>query len=284
MLGILGALLAAVCYGVGSVLQALAASRTRSGPGLDPRLLLRVMSQVPFIAGLALDAAGFGLSLVALRQLPLFVVQAIIAGNLAVTAVVATRVLQVRLSQREWAAVATVTVGLMLLVLCAGKEAPVRTSAGLHVALLGTALALLAGAGLAARFRGEYGSAALGLIAGLAFGLVGVSVRVMTDLHPGHLLRDPAAYALLLAGVLAFMCYAAALQRGRVTTALGPLVMAETVAPALIGVVALGDATRPGYTAVGVAGFVLAVAGALALTRFGSLEDRRTGALAPPSS
>ncbi|MDQ6873770.1 MAG: hypothetical protein M3042_01720 [Actinomycetota bacterium] len=279
MLGIIGALLAAVCYGVATVLQALAASRTARSEGIDPRLLLRVLRQWPFLAGLALDALGFVLSLLALRHLALFVVEAILAGNLAVTAVVAARVLRMRLSWREWAAVGAVSLGLLLLVLSAGTESPVHAGRAFHTTVLVATIALLGIGLIGGRLSGEYSSALLGAVAGLAFGVTGVVVRILTDLHPARLLRDPAAYALLLAAAIGFLCYVTALQRGRVTSATGPLVVAETVAPALVGVLALGDTTRHGYVWVGVAGFLVAVAGALALAHFGSL-DRPTPAAA----
>jgi uncharacterized membrane protein YdcZ (DUF606 family) len=63
--------------------------------------------------------------------------------------------------------------------------------------------------------------------------------------------------------------FTTALQRGSVTTTTAAVVVAETLMPALIGVFLLGDGTRQGFTWVAVAGFVLAVAGALALARFG---------------
>jgi drug/metabolite transporter (DMT)-like permease len=277
VLGIAGALLAAICYGTATVLQAVAAANAPRADGLDPRLLLRVLRQLPFVVGVLLDGAGFLLSLAALRQLPLFVVEAIIAGNLAVAALVAARVLHLRLLAREWAAVGAVCAGLVLLVLSAGEQAPVHVGRGFETGLLVTTLILAATAGAAGRVPGGYGSAALGFVAGLGYGVVGVAVRVLTDLSPGQLVRNPAAYALPLAAGLAFLAYLTALQRGRVTTATGPLVVAETVAPALVGVVALGDAARPGYALVGLAGFVLAGAGAVALARFGSLQPVDAG-------
>ena len=87
LLGLLGAVGAALCYGVGSVLQALAARRTTSAEGLDPRLLLRLARSWQYVVGLALDGVAFLLSIVALRSLPLFTVQSIVASFLAVTAV-----------------------------------------------------------------------------------------------------------------------------------------------------------------------------------------------------
>jgi hypothetical protein len=47
------------------------------------------------------------------------------------------------------------------------------------------------------------------------------------------------------------------------------MVTGETVMPALVGVLLLGDQTRPGFSAVAVTGFVVAVLAALILARFG---------------
>jgi hypothetical protein len=47
------------------------------------------------------------------------------------------------------------------------------------------------------------------------------------------------------------------------------MVVGETVGPALVGVVWLGDQTRPGLSWMVVTGFAIAVAATLALSRFG---------------
>ena len=87
VLGLLGAFGAAICYGVASILQALAARRSAAVEGLDPRLLLRLLHSWQYLVGLALDGLAFLLSIAALRSLPLFAVQAIVASFLAITAV-----------------------------------------------------------------------------------------------------------------------------------------------------------------------------------------------------
>jgi hypothetical protein len=50
-------------------------------------------------------------------------------------------------------------------------------------------------------------------------------------------------------------------------------VIGETVGPALVGVVWLGDRTRPGLGWMVEAGFVVAVFAALALSRFGEAPE-----------
>ena len=75
------------------------------------------------------------------------------------------------------------------------------------------------------------------------------------------------------AGVLAMLTYSIALQRGTVTQATAPLVVGETVAPALVGLLLLGDHSRPGWGWVAVVGFTLAVGGAVSLAQHGELTD-----------
>jgi hypothetical protein len=266
---LLGAIAAAICFGVATVMQAVAARSTPASDHVDPRLLIRLLSQVPFIIGVVLDLAGFIAELAALRSLPLFVVQAVVAANLAVTAVVGAKVLHLSISGREWGAVFAVCAGLALLGLAAGHENPSKTSVGFRVGLL-VCVGLVGIAGvIAGRLPGRWRSAALGVVAGLGFGLVAIGARVVVSLAPLELLRDPATYVVAGGGLIAFLFYATALQRGSVTTTTAGLVIAETVVPAVVGVAELGDHTRHGFTSVAVVGFVVAVAGALALSRFG---------------
>src|SRR3954447_3424518 len=84
--GLVGAFAAAVAYGAATVLQAVGARRAGPAAGPDAHLMLRLLRSLPSLAGLGLDVVGFGLSLAALRSQPLFVVQAIVASSLAVTA------------------------------------------------------------------------------------------------------------------------------------------------------------------------------------------------------
>lgn len=267
--GLVAAITAAICYGVASVLQAIGAKAAATTEGVDPRLLIRVARQGPFAAGLALDLAGFVAQLWALRILPLFVVQAAIASSLAVTAIVAVPLLHARLASREWLAVVGVCAGLALLGVSAASESARSPGPvfgfGLLVAVAVLAL-LSAGVG---RWRGPNAAAALGGVAGLGFAVVALAARSLTDLAPGHLVRSPALYALAGGGLVGFLCYAAGLQRGAVTTVTAALVVAETAVPAIVGVLLLGDRARPGYGWAAVLGFALAVVAALELARFG---------------
>ncbi|MFE3143750.1 hypothetical protein [Streptomyces scopuliridis] len=261
------ALGSAVCFGTASVFQAVAARAAEpgTGSGVDPALLLRALRQWRYMAGLALDGLGFVLQIVALRALPIYAVGAALAASLAVTAVVAGRVLNVRLSSTEWAAVAVVCGGLAMLGLAAGAEGGRTGSTALRWSLLAAALAVLVAGTVAGRLPDRPRALVLGLGAGCGFGVVEVSVRLIDSPD----LANPALYALLVAGGAAFLLLTSAFQRGSVTTATAGMVLGETIGPALVGVVWLGDRTRDGLEWLAIAGFAVAVAGALALARFG---------------
>ena len=276
--GLAGALFSAVCCGVASVLQAVAVRATSDvGPGFDPRFLLRLLGQWRYLGGLGLNLVGLLAQVSALRSLPLFVAQATQSAAIPVTAVVAVWWFGLRLRRVEWTAVVLVCVGLSLLGVASLGAGSGRPGMGFHAALLvGTGVLTVLGVA-ADRLPGRSRSAVLGLISGLGFGAVGIAIRVI----PGFagLAGDPAAYAIVVAGVSATWCYAAALQRGDVIAPTAMMLIGSTVPPALIGELMLGDHARPGWAPVAVIGFVIAVASALTLARFGQIEFT-----APPPS
>jgi drug/metabolite transporter (DMT)-like permease len=247
------AILSAVAYGVATALQARGA-RTR-------RL-------APFAAGVALDLAGFAAQLVALRDLPLFVVQAAQAGNLAVTALACIPILGIRLGRRHWAAVVAVCAGLALLGASSGSEGTDGAGRNTRLALLAAALVLGATALVATRLN----PIVQGVVAGLGFGLTALAIRAMPALTLTAVIRDPAAYAAAVAGACAFLSFAAGLQRGAVTTVSALVILGETTLPAVAGILLWHDRTRPGWIPAALLGFVLAVAGALMLARFAEPE------------
>jgi len=285
LLSLAAAILAALCYGFACVMQSMAAqaaSRRSAGSAggstalgrVDPGLVLRMLHQWRFIVSLALDLVGFVFQLIALRRLPLFAVQAIIAANLAVTAVVAAWLIHLELSWREWLAVAGVVVGVGLLGSSAGQHVVTGVSGEFKLALI-LAVAGIALIGVvASRLPLPARTPVLGAVAGLGYGVLAVAARVLPGFEPHQLIRDPAAYALAAAGVVSFMLYATALEDGSVTVATAAVVLAETVPPAVVGIMFLGDHTKPGLGGVAVLGFSLAVVCAVALARFGETDEQ----------
>ncbi|MGW8330768.1 hypothetical protein ACWGLE_23085 [Streptomyces sp. NPDC055897] len=285
LLGLLTAIAASVCYGTGSVLQAVgsrkaarldaaAGDRTQhGGPSLSSTAKAAMTWE--FIVGTILDFVGFGLGALAARLLPLFLSQTVISANLVITAVLSVKLLGIRLSRAEWTSIGVVCSALVLLASAAGHEGSGHTDVATHWWLLAIALLLMAGGTVAVRLLGSRAAILAGLLSGLGFGALGVGVRVLNGVDPfdaGALLTDPALYAILVAGIGGMYLHTVALQIGSVNGATAALVVGETVLPGAIGVLWLGDASRTGLAWMAVLGFVLAVGGAVAVAWFGTAE------------
>jgi drug/metabolite transporter (DMT)-like permease len=277
--GLIGAFAAAIAYGAATVLQARGVRAGGGGDDLDARLVSRLVRSTQYVAGLLLDALGFALSFAALRTLPLFTVQAIVASSLAVTALLAVTVLGAHLLLREWLALLAVTAGLTLLAVSAQPDRPHRFDTADRWLLVVSVLVVGGAAFIAGRRRhGENTSDAwaLGALAGLMYGAGGIGARMLrTPHHPWEIVEDPALYAMVAAGLLGLLLYALALQRGSVTVATSAVVVAETVIPAAVGLVLLGDRPAHGDYPVSAVGFALAVAGAVVLARHGQAPEHK---------
>ncbi|MFZ0906456.1 MAG: hypothetical protein WAN71_21805, partial [Mycobacterium sp.] len=168
-------------------------------------------------------------------------------------------------------AVGVVCLSLAMLGLAAGHEGTQRGPAGLGWALLAVVAVLFIAGAAAGRLGDRSRALVLGLGAGGGFGVVEVAVRLIDPIDPtkAAFYTNPALYALIAGGAAGFLLLTSALSRGSVTTAVAGMVVGETVGPALVGVAWLGDQTREGLSWMVVAGFVIAVAATLALSRFG---------------
>ena len=278
LLGLLAGLASAAAFGVAAVLQAQAALREPPTPGVDPLLLVRQLRHPAFLAALALNLLGFLLHLAALRTLPLFLAQALVSASVVVTAALGSRVLGGHLRRREALAVGALVLGLALLTSSASTVGDVQPDAGTRSLLLAAVAAVAVAGVLAGRLHGPVGASLLGLASGLGFAVTALASRVLPGFAPAVLVVEPAAYALLVGGPLAALLYSTALQRGAVLTATSTVVLGQTVVPALVGVLALGDRLRPGTAPLAVVGLALAVVASGVLARY----DPRVLALEAP--
>lgn len=265
--GLLFAILAALSTAGATLLQAIGARRAHHFRTVDPRLLLSVIKSLPYVCGLILITVSFGLSVVALHSTPLFVVQAISAGSLAIIAGASTVLYRTKLSAIEWTAVGAVFAGATLLVLAQRSTTAVNLPLIGQWALLAAAVAI----GVIAFTAGPRlaGAALPGLLAGFAFGVAAVGSRIVarTDESISALLSDPVTYAVVLGGLLGTLLFATALQRGSVTAVFGVSTVGQTLGPAVTGWLLLGDGVHRGMLPVAAIGFGLAVGGALVLGR-----------------
>jgi hypothetical protein len=256
---LLAALMAALLYGSGSVLQAVAARRA-SGPG--------VLRHPWYVAGLACDLLGWLASLVALRALPLFTVQALLAGSLVVTVLLARVVLHARLRRVDGVAVGVVVAALVVLALAAGPDAAARVLPGGFTAAVLVALMLIAVAGAVAYRHGPgwvlaglAGAAASGAaICARAVSVPGAARGAAIGAVALAVAAEPLAWAVAGFGLLTTVFYARALERAGVGASTAVLSVIEVVVPGVVGLAVLHDTVRPGWP------IAAAVAAVLALT------------------
>lgn len=260
VVGLVAGLVGAALFGIGAVIQAHAVRRLDHSPDrLLPYVLVAVRDPVTMsVVGMYL--VGFVLHAVAIWTIPLYLAQAAVAMSLPVTAV-ASRMLHERLSPVHWSALVVVTVGLVLLALGSGDPGPVVTTPAFVAGLAATlvVLALLSVRG------GSLGGAVLGSLAGLGYAGSAIAVRgVEAALDP---LVVAAALAVPLLSIIAFWMYSLGMGRAGVSAVTAPLIVLQTGVPAVVGVALLGDEVRDGWWPGVVAGLVLAVAGAILLSR-----------------
>jgi hypothetical protein len=105
--------------------------------------------------------------------------------------------------------------------------------------------------------------------AGLGFTGVAVAARAIAeDQLSWSLLLAPLLWAIIVHGAIGIGFFTIALQRDAVTLVTAITFVIEVVVPSLIGIALFGDAIEPGRMPLAVVGFLLAIGGAVSLSRF----------------
>jgi len=285
--GLLLALGAALTTGIASVLQGLAARRAAASTSDSPTESVgRLVLSPLYLSGVALDALGFGCTVVALHWLPLFLVQCAAASSVGVTALVGRRVLGTVLGAPSVAALSALGLGLVLLASGAkAQEATALARSAQWWLVIAAGPVVVAGAiafRQASRSESNHPGGILAAIAGVSFAGTGVASRVLSDAHSVRaVLSAPASYALAIFGLAGMAFFAAALQRTPVTIATAALFGVETLAASAVGLLALGDSTRPGFVVPSALGFVVTLASALFLAVNDDQDEAAITQIAP---
>ncbi|OLT02587.1 hypothetical protein BJF90_29025 [Pseudonocardia sp. CNS-004] len=270
LVGILFAAVAMVLNSCGALLQASGARlATRSRPALlQPR----------YLAGMLLDLVAWGSAVLALRVLPVFAVQAVIGGTIALTALVSARMIGALLPTATRLAVAGCLAGLVLVAASAGSEQPPVHRPGVDVVLLASVLLLAVGVLVLRQGKHAW---PLAVLSGLGFGGGAVSVRaahVQTGegLDIALLLAQPSTYLVVGFWLVGMVGYTAALSRGEVGAVTAVFTVTEVLVPGMVGIWLLGDPVRPGWGWVLALGLAAALAGTVVIAKAPPLRPRRT--------
>ena len=241
--GVLLAIAAAVALNASYLMQHAGSSATAAIDARRPVATMVALLRSPiWAAGGAVGLTGWGLHIGALREAPLSLVQAFVAGGLALTAPMAALGLRRRPARGETQAVALMVLALALLSI--GLAGGGRHASFDRLALAAALAVLVCGAAvLAALVTGERRPLALGAAGGLLYGAADMALKAVTGLHgAGAIVSSPWLYAALASTVGAFFAFQRGLQSSRPVAVIALMTAATNVSSIVGAFVVYGDA------------------------------------------
>lgn len=242
ILGLLAAVGASIFYSIGVAFQAMDAREAPAQAHLRLALAARLLRGRRWLFGTGLSMLGWPLQVVALKLAPLVVVQPTLAAGLLVLMVAGERMLGERAGRSEHIAMTAIVLGVAGIAISAPNQNTNFTgSTELYVVLGGIALVSLLPYLL--RVFHHPAPPITILAAGLAFGLSGVTTKLVSDgLEVGDLwIALGWALATGAASALATLSEASALQ-SRPAIQVAPVVfVAQTVVPVVLAFTVLGE-------------------------------------------
>lgn len=266
--GLALALAASLALNTGYLLQHTGSVEAPAITPLRPLATLRsLLASRAWVLGLALGTFGWALHVGALSKAPLSLVQAFVAGGLALALPIGRRLFRQTLGPTElW--------GICLIALALAGLAVGIHDHGAHGAFRSVRLALYLGASLSAAAllaalpAGGRRPQALGIAGGLLYGAADVAIKALTGVASrhgiGHALLTAWFPLALLATVGAFFCFQRALQAGRALPVIALMTAATNALSIAAGFVVFGDpiGRTGGLVALHAASLVLVVAAA----------------------
>ncbi|MEV6306547.1 hypothetical protein AB0M02_44575 [Actinoplanes sp. NPDC051861] len=251
----------ALSYAVGSILQAVGAKRSHS--------TVSTLGHPLYMIGIALDISAWVAAMFALQQLAVYVVESVLAGSLAVTAVLAWLFLKSRLRRRDVVAIVCTSTALTVLAMSAGQQHEVMPSATMRLAFCAAAVALVI-LGWATTKIGIPGLIAA--VGGFSLGGAALTGRAL-HMPPVDswqtgvvaIATEPLVWALLIFPINGMILYANALQQGEVGRVTAVHWTGEVVAPSFIALTLLGDTVRPGWEPAALAAGAITILAAVVL-------------------
>jgi drug/metabolite transporter (DMT)-like permease len=269
--GLLIAVLAAVLFAVGAVLQHEAAADSTSSSGLS---LARLVRRPRWVFGQTATMLGTGSQVVALALAPVAVVQPMLAVGLVVAlGLRAVRLRAVPL-RRELLGAGLTTAGLAVF-LVAARPRPAHHLAqpSTLAVIVAVALSVLLVAGATLFGHGAHGALACGTAAGIAAGigavLISVGIRSLREGGWVHALAGIAIWGALVVAVVAIIGGQQAYSRGSLAWSLPALILMDPLAAIPAARLLLGERLEPGHAAIWLPAAAVAAIGVVVLARTG---------------
>ena len=257
----------AVCNGTAVILEKIGVDEQPRQSSFNSAFIVKLVNNAPYMAGIALDIIGWLLTLVAVRALPLFLVQSVVSANIVIAALLDELILRRRLPRRAYGLILMILAGLSVL---ASTAAPTQVNQPIaewyQWGALGVLLILGLIGSVLVKLKARVAAIGLAVIAGIAFGSVSIVGRLLIVNVPfWHFLENPLSWVLIAYSGLGMLFFSIALQRTSATTVNAVAVALQTVAPAAMGIALLGDGVRDGYWPLMLAAMATTLIGAVAL-------------------
>jgi drug/metabolite transporter (DMT)-like permease len=283
---VLLALLAALAFAAGNVLQQKGTLQTSAG-GDDPRFLMQILRRPVWLAGALLQMTGWVLQAAALNQGPLVVVQSVTMLSLVIALPLGARITGQQVGRREIVGALAVVVGISLfLSVGSPKGGTTHPSASAWWAAGLTSLLLVGIAAAEGRRRRDATRALLfGSGAGIAFGLQAAVTKVFVgELGNGvlSLLGNWSIYVLIVSALVGFVLMQSALKTGVLAPSIASSNALTLFASVILGITVFGESLGRGggHLIPAVIGLVVALAG---ISRLAAAPEPTSGPKLQPA-
>ena len=237
---VLFALGAAMTFALAAVLQQEAAQRATRAESLHFHLLLVLLRQPRWVAGVVMLVCGFGLQALALANGPIALVQPIVATELVFAIPLAIWRRHRRAQMREWAGLFLVLAGVSVFLVMASPESGISQPSLLEwlLVLVPVASVLCLVVVVAAAKHGPSRATLLGVAAGLSFSLLAIltkSVAHQLAHGVGKAFASWQIYALIALGISALVLSQSAYQAGPLPLSMPSIALVEPVVAVVVG-------------------------------------------------
>jgi hypothetical protein len=265
------ALLAAVAFATGTVLQQRGTLSTPAGEG-DARFLVQILREPAWLWGAGLQATGWVLQAAALDRGPLIVVQALTTMSLVIALPIGVKLTDQHIGRAEVVAACTVVGGIVVFLVVGhpGGGTTNPSPAEWWAAGLVTLVLIAIAGGLGRSRRGATRAALFGAAAGVGFALQAAVTKVFVDeLVQGvaHLLSTWSTYVLIVSALIGFVLQQSALKTGALAPAMAASNASTLGFSAFFGIVVFDERLvhGGGRVAVALVGLIVAIVGVVRL-------------------
>jgi drug/metabolite transporter (DMT)-like permease len=281
-LSVILALVGAVLFAFGTVLQQKGTMDEPEGESLKAGFMLRLVRKPVWLLGVGIDALGYACQAAALGVGKLVVVQPLLVSSVVFALPIGARLTGQRIGRREIFGALAVVVGLAIFTLVSNPEGGTDNASDrgwlIGAAVTGgIALALV----LASRTTKRVGARAalLGTASGVLFGYIAALTKATVDRFDDGfvaVIADWHLYGLIGASVIAFALMQASLATGALAPAIATVMVFETLVGVAAGIWMLDEQLHEETwgTIVSVLGLVIVVVGLIPLARSQGAESQ----------